>query len=363
MKSSLTYLLTACYAAAVASQPTGSSDKLGHERSLIQVGESHIPIWMMEQEVLGLIRSKKTFMDITGNNLLPAMVYPTEPRQKAVVQEIHQLLSPDSMRIFLTTFSSFPNRYCRSHYGVKSSDWLYNTVAELIKNNRGTLNRRVPHRRISQQSIVVRIEGQGNLASEVVVVGAHQDSINQANPYMGRSPGADDDGSGSTTIFETLSALLRAQYQPARSLEFHWYAGEEIGLVGSQDIAQDYANRNVNVRAMLQLDMTGFTDHSGNMGIVTDFVHPELTQFTRQLVHTYSNLTALDFQCGYACSDHASWSKYGFPSAMPFESNEMELNPYIHSDKDTVETVDFDHMLQFAKIATGFAVELTHTSE
>jgi hypothetical protein len=34
------------------------------------------------------------------------------------------------------------------------------------------------------------------------------------------------------------------------------------------------------------------------------------------------------------------------------------MSPYIHSDKDTVEHIDFDHMSEFVRICIAFAVEL-----
>jgi hypothetical protein len=38
----------------------------------------------------------------------------------------------------------------------------------------------------------------------------------------------------------------------------------------------------------------------------------------------------------------------------------MEENPYIHTDKDNYDTLNFDHGLLIAKLAVGFVVELSH---
>lgn len=37
-------------------------------------------------------------------------------------------------------------------------------------------------------------------------------------------------------------------------------------------------------------------------------------------------------------------------------------NPNIHSETDTIETLDFDYMLEFAKVAAAFAAELAYTN-
>jgi leucyl aminopeptidase len=82
-----------------------------------------------------------------------------------------------------------------------------------------------------------------------------QDSLNYRLPFY-RAPGADDDGSGTVTILQVLRSLMEQQFVPPPGilLEFHWYAAEEGGLLGSQDIAAAYEGMAVNVRAMLQMD-------------------------------------------------------------------------------------------------------------
>jgi len=194
-----------------------------------------------------------------------------------------------------------------------------------------------------------------------VIVGAHQDSINMNSPKTGRAPGADDDGSGAVTILEAFRLLLASGFQPLRPIEFHWYAGEEAGLLGSQAIAQSYQKAKRLVAGMMQLDMTAFPNKdTPDVGIVTDYVDAKLTSLLRSLVTTYTTLTSGDFECGYACSDHASWNQAGYASSIPFESSNMEENQNLHTPRDTLETVDYDHALNFAKLAVAFIVELAH---
>lgn len=61
-------------------------------------------------------------------------------------------------------------------------------------------------------------------------------------------------------------------------------------------------------------------------------------------------------------SDHASWSRYGFRSAIATEGDFSDISPWIHGSDDDVSHVDFDHMKQFAKLSLGFAIELGHFS-
>ena len=83
------------------------------------------------------------------------------------------------------------------------------------------------------------------------------DSINLSNPTSGRAPGADDDGTGSVNLLEGFRVLLAAGFKPTNPVEFHWYAGEESGLLGSQAIATAYKSAGKQVKAFMELDMSG----------------------------------------------------------------------------------------------------------
>lgn len=37
-------------------------------------------------------------------------------------------------------------------------------------------------------------------------------------------------------------------------------------------------------------------------------------------------------------------------------------NPYIHTENDTIQSLDFDYMLEFAKVAAAYVVELAYTN-
>jgi leucyl aminopeptidase len=68
-----------------------------------------------------------------------------------------------------------------------------------------------------------------------------------------------------------------------------------------------------------------------------------------------------DTACGYACSDHASWTKVGAPSAFTIESTFADSNHNIHSANDKIDyspEFSFEHMAQFSRLAISLAVEL-----
>jgi leucyl aminopeptidase len=292
--------------------------------------------------------------------------FPSKPAHKEAVVPLIKKLEKDNMRKHLEKFTSFHTRYYKSHYGVESSAWLLDQVDKTLK-NAGAVNASVkafPHP-WGQSSIIATIPGTSN---KTVVIGAHQDSINLFLPSILAAPGADDDGSGTVTILEALRVLLKAESilngSAPNTVEFHWYSAEEGGLLGSQAIFQSYEQEGRDVKAMLQQDMTGYVQKTidagepESVGVITDYVDPGLTEFIKKIITVYCDIPYILTKCGYACSDHASASKAGYPSAFVIESDFKYSDNKIHTTEDKIEYLSFDHMLQHAKLTLGLAYEL-----
>ena len=89
-----------------------------------------------------------------------------------------------------------------------------------------------------------------------------------------------------------------------------------------------------------------------------DFVNEKLVRFLGELITTYVKQPIKHTRCGYACSDHANWTKNGYAAAIPAESAFEHTNPNIHSSRDTQDKLSLNHMTDYLKLATAFAVEL-----
>ncbi|KAJ2459119.1 hypothetical protein GGF42_001661 [Coemansia sp. RSA 2424] len=352
-------------AGSVASQAQAGGGLYATNR-LIQLSETHAE-WMDETQIRALISRQQRFRDITdvGQQELPISLrvgskqpaFPTTLTHQAQVQPLLSQVSEAVPRSVLTNFTTaFTNRYYNSNNGKRSSAWLQDKI-ESISSSR--VNVTAFAHRFPQSSIIARIEGTVR-KDEVVIISAHQDSINVNNPDSGRAPGADDDGSGTVTILEALRVFSKSSLAPKRTVEFHWYAGEEGGLLGSADIAKRYAvDSSRAVVADLHFDMTGYPSSPPVVGIVTDYTDDGTSELMRQIVKAYTDLPTVDFTCGYACSDHASWTANGMRAALPFENQYVDGNDNIHSPRDTLDTVDFGHLVKYVNIALGFIVEVS----
>ncbi|KAI4257240.1 MAG: hypothetical protein LQ352_001738 [Teloschistes flavicans] len=331
--------------------------------------------WIVEEEKWVLRRKGANFMDIThtkdlGTKLTErAMVmFPEKIGYNDTVRPLLKQLSKNNMKTHLEKFSSFYTRYYKSSYGAESSAWLLGQVNKTIQDSGasqyGASVRAFPHP-WGQSSVIATIPGRSD---KRVVIGAHQDSINLFLPALLPAPGADDDGSGTVTILEALRVLLLSDHivqgNASNTIEFHWYSAEEGGLLGSQAIFSDYEKSGQDVKAMLQQDMTGYVHKTlaagekERVGVITDFVDPGLTEFIKLVVTEYCDIPYVLTKCGYACSDHASASKAGYPSAFVIESDFKYSDDKIHTSEDKMKYLSFDHMLQHARLTLGLAYEL-----
>lgn len=261
--------------------------------------------------------------------------------------------------------TTFTNRYHAHPSGTAAANAIKAQWEGYAAGHEGVTVELYSHGAITPQpSVVLTIPG-STLPGQIVVIGAHEDSIRSgcsANPGC-VAPGADDDASGVATISEALRVLLAAGVQPQRTIQFMAYAAEEVGLDGSDDIAADYAAAGKQVVAMLQSDMTAYEGSPTDITIIQDsaYTNSELNQFLGALVDTYLPALARGTSsCGYGCSDHASWNVRGYPAAIAFEAPYPgSYNTALHTPQDTVATFGGTaaHAAKFAKIAVAFAVE------
>jgi len=288
---------------------------------------------------------------------------PTPPvTKKPTILAATQQVSETNLREMVTWLSAFQTRSHRGPENNKHVEDLAARATQLLANlpypHQIDL---IEHHDTTQKSLRVRLVGKDR-PNEVVVLGGHLDSINGPIPAA-KAPGADDNASGSSNIFEALR-IVSTQEQPSRTIEFFWYAGEESGLLGSAEIAQSYKQSHIDVVGVLQLDMTLFPGE-GEMilGDIADYTNPWLRSYMRSLNDNYIGAQWKESECGYACSDHASWHRQGYAAVMPFEASLGTMNSNIHTNKDIITPVlNFKHSAAFAKLAVAFALDYSNST-
>ena len=272
------------------------------------------------------------------------------------VRAVLPALSADSIHKTIGELSAMKNRYFRSESGAAASAWLAQRWRSFTARTDVTIE--LFDQGYPQKSVIMTIPGT-TLPDEVVVIGGHLDSISPGGT-SGTAPGADDDASGIATITEVARVLLAADFRPARTVKFMAYAAEEVGLRGSLAIVKDFTKRNVNVVGVLQLDMTNYQGSDRDIWLIDDHTDRAQNTFLSKLIETYTDATWGVDRCGYACSDHASWTRAGIPASMPFESRFRQSNREIHTTRDTLEMSGNNaaHAVKFARLGAAYALEL-----
>lgn len=278
--------------------------------------------------------------------------------------EVNQLflqLTSQAMWLDLITLTSFEDRHANSTTGVAASDWIAVKIKNIAEENHRddvTVYTVDAGRRYKQRSVIAKL---GTSSEPGIVIGAHMDTLS-ANNYRSRhsiKPGADDDGSGTVTILEVARLLCASEMRFHKPIYFIWYAAEEQGLVGSDYVVADFKRKNIPISAVIQLDMTGYNHQNDpTMWLISDYVDRDLTRYLETLITTYIKQPVKYTQCGYACSDHATWTQNGYAAAMPSETAFQNSNPDIHTSRDTMDKLSLAHMTNYAKLAIAFAVEL-----
>jgi leucyl aminopeptidase len=271
-------------------------------------------------------------------------------------------VSGDNQKRWVDYLSSFETRYHNNADPNIHVRAVQAKLEELAKTSKLPISiELISHTRTSQKSIRARILG-SKRPIEVVVLGGHLDST-VGWFSRGRAPGADDNASGSANIIESFR-ILSQMAQPERTIEFYWYAAEEVGLVGSAEIARLAKEARKDVIGALQLDMTLFPGNGPfTLASMEDFTSPWLRQLLVEINTTYAlGAQILADKCGYGCSDHASWYQQGYPTLMPFEASFDKMNREIHTVRDVVSSAsNFEHSALFTKIALAFTWELANS--
>ena len=208
----------------------------------------------------------------------------------------------------------------------------------------------------------ISAEIRGKSSDEILVVGAHYDTVSNC-------PGANDNATGVAALLE-LSRRVRDR-PLARTLRFVAFVNEEppffqTGQMGSLVYANAARVRGDRIRGMLSLETMGYySDEPGSQHYPAplDAVHPETGSFIDFVSNMQSESflreaaaafrTGTDFPLevaaapealpGVGWSDHWSFWQAGYPALMVTDTAPFRY-PWYHRPEDTLDKICFDRM-------------------
>jgi hypothetical protein len=201
-------------------------------------------------------------------------------------------------------------------------------------------------RDIPAKNVIGSLEGNGPLAHETVVIGAHYDHLGRGEKgtkEIGSSAihyGADDNASGTTALIELARRFGAKPNRQGRRLVFIAFSGEERGLFGSLHYCDKPLFPLKDTVAMLNMDMVGRVrpdDKTGKDRIVVGGVG-SAKNFEKLLDDTNAKF---GFQIdksksGTGPSDHTSFYMAKVPVYFFFSRE----HPEYHTPKDKPETIN-----------------------
>ncbi|MEO0826646.1 MAG: M28 family peptidase [Cyanobacteria bacterium J06635_15] len=193
--------------------------------------------------------------------------------------------------------------------------------------------------------------------AETLLVGAHYDTVKD-------SPGADDNATAVATLLEI--ARIYAEQPPTRSLRLVFFDLEEAGLLGSLAHANQSANLDSLIGAVI-LDMVGYTcnqpgcqtypeglpitppsDRGTFIGFIGDADHPELLAAFQSVDRPQEPAAVIlpvplspDLPPDLARSDHVPFWQNGIGAVMVTDTADFR-NPHYHQPTDTLDTLDLE---------------------
>ena len=208
---------------------------------------------------------------------------------------------------------------------------------------------------------------------EYIVVSAHYDhlGIKDGKVYNG----ADDDGSGTTSLLAMAHAFSKAAqegYRPKRSIVFIAFSGEEKGLLGSTYYSEHPLFPLAQTVVDLNIDMVGRKDkkhhhHKNYVYLIGSNIlsqeldsisHAVNVRFMRlSLDYTYNSTT--DPNHYYYRSDHYNFAKHGIPVIFYFNGVHADY----HQPTDKIDKIDFELMTKRAQLVFHTAWELANRAE
>ncbi len=209
---------------------------------------------------------------------------------------------------------------------------------------------------------------------EVIVLSAHYDHVGKKGNSIFN--GADDNGSGTSTVLELLEALATAKKMgrgPERSVLCMLVTGEEKGLLGSQYYTENPIFPIEKTIANINIDMVGRRDKKYELSgqdyvyvIGSDRLSKDLHDINEDMNRRYSGLV-LDYQFNdeadpnrfYYRSDHYNFARKGIPAIFFFNG----VHDDYHRASDTVDKIDFTMMTKRARLIFHTTWELANRKE
>jgi hypothetical protein len=169
----------------------------------------------------------------------------------------------------------------------------------------------------------------------IIIVGAHYDDILISGDPLQYAPGANDNASGVASVIEIAWVMKLKNHSPACSIEFVAFGAEELGLLGSADMASRYSQGVRAVKMMINFDMVAYepdpNEGSWSVNIINYPDSRELLSVATSLCARYGGIKCYNDNKNAGSSDSYSFAKSNI-KALYFASKNPDSNYHTYND-------------------------------
>lgn len=239
-------------------------------------------------------------------------------------------------------------RQTMSEYNITHSDQTFNHLGSQGINIIGQLNGTDNH-------------------NEVYIIDGHYDTVS-------RTPGADDNASGTAGMLEVMRVL--SQFNSKTSIKFIGFDKEELGLIGSRHYARN-KNPNEKILGLINFEMIGYTCTNQPECINFPNADTSIYNIKSSFADTLSDafvqigathvpnlkITAVtdDGDSNFRRSDHAPFWDIGVDALFLTDGANFRT-PHYHQTSDRLQTLDTEFMTQIVKTTVGTIAKLAEIS-
>jgi len=211
-------------------------------------------------------------------------------------------------------------------------------------------------------NIVGMLPGKSKPA-EVIIFSAHYDHMGTTG--FGRKDtimnGANDDASGTTAVL-MLADYFAKRNDNERTIIFCAFAGEELGLIGSEHFINHLVTENV--VAVVNIEMIGISQLGKNNVFITGYNYSDLPALLEKNLKRFGIKVRGEPNQNknlFERSDNFPFAKKGIPAHTVMSSDDDE--PCYHKPCDEIKRINIKHMTQVIR-SIAFATEsLINSSE
>ncbi len=221
---------------------------------------------------------------------------------------------------------------------------------------------------VTLKNVIGVLDGSGPLAKETVVVGAHLDHLGYGGAGGSRlgvvkkpeiHHGADDNGSGSTTVMEMARRFAALPNRQGRRIVFMTFSGEELGLEGSKYYCDHPLFPLEDTVAMFNLDMVGRlrpgeSSHKDNLLVEGAPTGTNFNELLAEVNKKYDFDLTMKTDSLPANSDHFSFYKKKVPVLFLWTG----FHPDYHKPSDTADKINVEGMRKIADLSVDVIAEL-----